>query len=180
MENEFPPGSTVSFSPKVTVDISHLSIDVVLMPLFGSENINRLTTFLEKRGLIPISITECAKWDGRDRYIIDLDGKEIKTSLYIVYNSVHDDLRCGLYTESELIKDSQYRSDGLYGQNHPSGHRLWGWDDESIYMKNDETDEFCLCIQDEEELYDAVIALCIEYYRDNKERIEKERLPTDV
>lgn len=180
MENKFPPGSTASFSPTISVDISCIPIDRILIPLFGEENADRLISFLKEKSLVPISITECAKWDDRNRYVIDLDNDGIKTSLYMTYNSTNDDLRCGLYTPSDLIDDLRYNSWGIYGKNHPSKYRLWGWDDESIYMKNDKTDEFCLCIQDEEELYDAVIALCIKYYHDNKERIERERLPTDV
>jgi hypothetical protein len=68
----------------------------------------------------------------------------------------------------------------LYADNHPSGYRLWGYDDESICFQDDqpESDRELFWLQDEPELYNKVLALCIKYYHDNKERIEREKLPS--
>ena len=170
-------GDTSLFTPNVSVDISQISITDIFIELMDKKNANKLINLLVKEQLVPTNIEDCVKYDDRNRYIINfIDDKK---RLYMSYNPIKNDLKYGLYTSMDLVIDSQYDQCGLYGQCHPSGYRLYGYDDESISFVNDETGKYCLCLQDEKELYDKVINICIKYFNENKERIEKERLLHD-
>ena len=48
------------------------------------------------------------------------------------------------------------------------GYRLHGWDDEKIYLWSDK-DKREYCVSDEEELYNRLLKICVEYFKEKRE-----------
>ncbi len=176
--NNLTPGSTALFTSndKPIIDIRNSSINNILREVLPRDHADELISIISEMGLTPVSIDECKSYSNyANKCIIKFEQDDIIISLYMEYYTLSKILKYGMYTPEDLTGDAQYNMSGVYGRNHPSGYRFWGYDDESVYFQDDESDRELFMIQDEKELYDAVLALCIKYYHDNKERIELDK-----
>lgn len=176
--NTLHAGETLSFPSNYepVIDIRNSSIDNILREISSKDHVDRLISIIHEMKLTPVSIDECESYSNyANKYIIKFEQGDIIISLYMVYYTISKILKYGIYTPEELIEDAQYNESGVYGQNHPSGYRVLGYDDESIHFQGNQSDDELFCLQNEKELYNAVLAVCTKYYHDNKERMDMKR-----
>lgn len=71
----------------------------IFIELIGAENTNKIIDYFNDKKLVPIDIIEQPKWNDRNRYIIQC--VDIRKQVYMTYNPIYDDLRCGIYTKDQ-------------------------------------------------------------------------------
>jgi len=91
--------------------------------LFGNEKCGELKQFMDDRNLVPVNITEIAKIDDRDRYVIKTNGGKIELS-----DGTFEDIRINVHVTYNRMKNrfryTEY-TPGVFGEMNPVNQKLY-------------------------------------------------------